>query len=60
MIGVITIYSSRKQEFDAQVIDLLSAIAELSAIAIDKARIHDSLKKANEVCRQELAVWTIP
>ncbi len=59
-IGVIRIYYSKKQEFDAQLINLLSAIAELSAIAIEKARMYDSLKKANEVCRQELAVWTIP
>jgi GAF domain-containing protein len=31
------------------VIKLLSAIADLSAIAIENARMHESLKKANDV-----------
>ena len=59
-IGVIRIYYPTKREFDTQLVNLLSAIAELSAIAIEKARIHDSLKEANRVCRYELACLTIP
>lgn len=56
-IGVIRIYSSKKQEFDEEVINLLSAITELSAIAIERAKMYDSLKKAHDVCLQELAYW---
>ena len=43
---VLRIYSGKRQEFSADVIKLLSAIADLSAIAIENARMHESLKKA--------------
>lgn len=57
IIGVIRIYTSQKQEFSADTVKLLCAIADLSAIAIDNARMHDSLRKAYEVCRSELWHW---
>ncbi len=56
-IGVIRIYSSKKQEFDEEIIRLLSAITELSAIALERARMYDSLKRAHDVCRLELGYW---
>jgi len=56
-IGVVRTYFSEKQEFSADKIKLLSAITDLSAIAITNARMHDSLKKAHEVCTEELGYW---
>ncbi len=55
--GVLRIYSGKRQEFSADVIKLLSAIADLSAIAIENARMHESLKKAHDVCLTELGYW---
>lgn len=54
LIGVIRIYSSRKGDFSESVIELLTAIANLSVIAIQNARMYDSLKKAYQVCQREL------
>ncbi|MFC1994855.1 CBS domain-containing protein [Chloroflexota bacterium] len=56
-LGVVRTYFPEKQEFSADTIKLLSAIADLSAIAITNARMYDSLKRANEVCRNELGYW---
>ena len=56
-IGVIRIYSSKKQEFDDEIIKLLDAISELGTIAIERSQTYDSLKKAHNVCLQELAPW---
>jgi len=54
---VIRIYSSRKGDFSQSVIELLTAIANLSVIAIQNARMYDSLKKAYQVCQRELWHW---
>ena len=57
LIGLIRIYCVEKQEFGSDTINLLTAIGELSAIAIEKAKMYDSLKKAHDVCRTELGYW---
>jgi GAF domain-containing protein len=54
VIGVIRIYSAEKGDFSQSVTELLEAIANLSAIAIENARMYESLKQAHEVCLQEL------
>jgi len=56
-LGVMRLYTAKKQEFSENMIKLLMAIAELSAIAIDNAKTHDSLKKAHAVCVNELGYW---
>ena len=56
-IGVIRIYSSKKQDFSEEVIKLLDAINELGTLAIERSQMYDSLKKAHNVCLQELAHW---
>ena len=53
-MGVMRIYSAQKGDFSADAIKLLTAIANLSALAIENARMYDSLKKAHEVCQREL------
>ena len=56
-IGVIRIYSSKKQEFDEEIIKLLDAVNELGSLAIERAQMYDSLKKAHDVCLRELAIF---
>ncbi len=55
--GVIRVYWPRKEDFSANTVKLLAAIANLSAIAIDNSHMHDSLRKAYDACRQELWHW---
>jgi predicted transcriptional regulator len=57
LIGMIRIYSAGKQVFSSDTINLVSAIGELSAIAIDKAKMYDSLQRAHDVCLTELGYW---
>lgn len=54
VIGVIRIYSAERGDFSESVVELLEAIANLSAIAIENARMYESLRQAHEVCLQEL------
>jgi len=54
VIGVIRIYSAQRGDFSTSVTELLEAIANLSAIAIENARMYESLKEAHQVCLQEL------
>ena len=56
-IGEMRIYASQKQDFPTDTVKLLTAIASISAIAVENSNIHDSLKKAYEVCQRELWHW---
>ena len=47
-IGVLRVYSETPREFDAAEIEFLEAIANLSAIAIENARLHAALKSDYE------------
>jgi len=44
VIGVLRVYSGEVREFDFQEIRFLEAVANLSAIALDNARMHQKLK----------------
>lgn len=54
VIGVIGIYSDQTGDFSQSSRELLEAIANLSAIAIENARMYESLKEAHQVALQEL------
>jgi GAF domain-containing protein len=45
IIGVMRVYSGTEREFDEQEIKFLQAVANLSAIAIDNARLYQALRK---------------
>lgn len=45
IIGVMRIYSETEREFDEQEIKFLEAVANLSAIALENARVHQALRK---------------
>jgi GAF domain-containing protein len=44
-IGVLRIYDGKVREFDPAEVEFLTAIADLSALAIENARLHQALKK---------------
>lgn len=52
--GVIRIYSTKPGDFSQSATELLEAIADLSAIAIENARVYESVKEAHQTCLQEL------
>jgi GAF domain-containing protein len=43
-IGVLKFYTTRTREFDDQEIKFIEAVANLSAIALENARLHEALK----------------
>ena len=49
VIGVLRVYSETIREFDEEEIRFLEAITHLSAIALEKARLHQSLKTDYEL-----------
>lgn len=57
MIGVIRVYSAEEHTFTPEEIDLLTAIANLSAIAIENARVYEALWAQFEAIRREKVPW---
>jgi signal transduction histidine kinase len=53
--GILRIYTSEPHQFSAEEIDFLSAVANLGAIALEKARLHESLGQDLDQSSAELA-----
>ncbi|MDB6021537.1 MAG: phospho-acceptor protein [Pedosphaera sp.] len=51
-IGVLCVYTGRSYKFSDEEIRILSALAELSAIAIEKARLYERVVDVEEQLRQ--------
>jgi signal transduction histidine kinase len=51
-IGALSVYTSRFYSFSNEEIKILSALAELSAIAIEKARLYERIVDVEEQLRQ--------
>jgi signal transduction histidine kinase len=51
-IGTLSVYMSRPYNFSNEEISILSALAELSAIAIEKARLYERVVDVEEQLRQ--------
>jgi signal transduction histidine kinase len=51
-IGTLNVYTSRPYNFSNEEIRILSALAELSAIAIEKARLYERIVDVEEQLRQ--------
>src|SRR5271154_2822410 len=51
-IGTLNVYTGRPYNFSNEEIKILSALAELSAIAIEKARLHERIVDVEEQLRQ--------
>lgn len=52
VIGTLSVYTGAPYSFSNEEIRILSALAELSAIAIEKARLYERLVDAEELLRQ--------
>ena len=52
VIGTLSVYTGRPYQFSNEEIRILSALAELSAIAIEKARLYERLVDVEEQLRQ--------
>lgn len=50
-IGVLRVYTGEKREFGAEDIGFLQAIADISAIAIENARMHQTLKRQMDLIK---------
>ncbi len=51
-IGTLSVYTARPYNFSNEEIQILSALAELSAIAIEKARLYERIVDVEEQLRQ--------
>jgi len=50
VIGILRIYTSAPRQFSSEEIDFLEAVANLGAIALEKAKSHQALEKDYESC----------
>lgn len=44
-IGVMRVYTDQRRQFDPEEVEFLTALADLGAIAIDNARLHEELRR---------------
>lgn len=49
VIGVLRVYAAKERDFNPDEIDFITAIGNLSAIAIENARLHQALKRDYEL-----------
>ena len=53
VIGLMRVYTSEPRQFSSEDIDFLSALANLGAIALEKAKLYESLGQSLEKCSIE-------
>ncbi len=58
VIGVVRVYTAEPRHFTEADIYFVGAVANLGAIALENARLYESVKKDYEELRLELAQWT--
>ncbi len=57
IIGVLRAYSAQPHRFSQDEVEFLSAIADLGAIAIENARLHEALSEKYEAAREDWSGW---
>ena len=57
VIGVVRVYTSEERHFTRDDIYFVSAVANLRAIALENAWLHESIQKEVQACREELLEW---
>ena len=57
-IGVVRVYTTKPTQFTLEDIYFVGAIANLGAIALENARLYQSLQKDYDTFRQEMLEWT--
>ena len=53
-IGALSVYTGQPYRFSNEEIGVLGALAELSAIAVDKARLYERIVDVEELLRQNV------
>jgi signal transduction histidine kinase len=53
VIGIVRIYTSERRKFRAQEVDFFGALANLGAVALERAELHESIDKDLAACRIE-------
>ncbi len=53
VIGIVRIYAAKSRRFSGQEIDFYSTLANLGAIALERAEFHESIDNALSVCQIE-------
>lgn len=57
IIGVVRVYTSERREFTEDDIYFVRAVANLGAIALENARLYETVNKNYEDLRQEMLEW---
>jgi len=57
IVGLIRVYTSERRQFTADDIYFVQAVANLGAIALENAKLYESVHKDNEALRRELLEW---
>lgn len=57
IIGVVRVYTAEPHQFTTDDIYFVGAIANLGAIALENARLYESLRKDYDTFRQEMLEW---
>lgn len=57
VVGVMRVYTAKPRDFANADIYFVGAVANLGAIALENARLYDSVKKDYESLRRDLAEW---
>ena len=55
--GMLRVYTAQPRHFTESTIHFVSAVANLGAIALESARLYDSIKEDYEALRLEIAEW---
>ncbi len=56
-MGVLRVYSSRAYRFTAEAVALASASADMGAVALENARLHETLEEKYERSRSDWSGW---
>jgi GAF domain-containing protein len=54
---VMRLYSAQVRRFSAEEIDFAAAVAELGAVAIENAKLHEALKERFEAMKEDVDGW---
>jgi GAF domain-containing protein len=57
IVGVLRVYSAQPHRFNHEEIALIEAVADLGAVALDNARLHETLREKYEAAREDWAGW---
>ncbi len=57
LVGVMRLYSAQVRRLSAEEIDFAAAVAELGAVAIENAKLHEALKERLEAMKEDVDGW---